>query len=350
MVMKERMAAVRKVTPDKGLAFTEAERPAPRGREVLVEVTACSLCGTDIHLYNWDPPWSARGIALPRTLGHEVAGVVVEAGAGVTSLQPGDVISAESHLYCGSCRQCRAGNAHICEKLRFLGVDTDGGFAEYVVIPESVAWKNPEGMKPEIATLQESMGNSVYTVEEAEVTGKIVAIFGLGPTGLFATGIAKASGAEQVIAIGGTKIHMDIAKQMGADVLVNRHEADAEAALRDLTGGLGVDVSLEMSGNAAALRQALAATKPTGKVMALGLPTADVSLDVSKQIVLKDLELRGIYGRRIWETWEKTSELLHAKKLDITPVITHRLRLEDFEAGIRAMQSGSCGKVVMFPK
>ena len=343
------MDSVRKTRPAKGLEFTKAEIPKPKPDEVLLEVKACSLCGTDIHIYNWDPPWSTRGIQFPRTLGHEVAGVVIEKGKNVKSLEMGDFVSAESHIYCGECDQCRLGNAHICRKLKFLGVDKDGGFAQYVAIPESIAWKNPKGMEPEIATLQESMGNSVYTVEAGNVAGKTVAIFGIGPTGLFATGIAKASGAREVIVIGGTKTHLGIAKKMGADVLINRHEKDAKKEIMEMTGGLGVDVSLEMSGNTEALKQSLEITKTTGKVVILGLPTKEVSIDVSKYIVLKDLEVRGIYGRKLWVTWKRTSELLNGK-LDITPIITHKLKLEDFEKGVETMKSGESGKVVMFPK
>ncbi len=345
----EKMDSVRKIKPAKGLDFTKADRPEPKPDEVLLEVKACSICGTDVHIYNWEHPWSTRGIALPRTLGHEVAGVVIEKGKNIKSLEIGDFVSAESHLYCGECKQCRTGNTHICQRLKFLGVDIDGGWAEYVAIPESIAWKNPKNMKPEIATLQESMGNSVYTVKEANVAGKTIAIFGAGPTGLFATGIAKISGAKEVIVIVGSKLHSDIAKKMGADVLINRHEKEPVKELLEMTDGLGVDASLEMSGHPEALKQALDATKPTGKVVILGLPPKEVTIDVSKQIVLKDMEIRGIYGRKIWDTWKRTSELLSGK-LDITPIITHKLQLEEFEKGIEALASGQSGKVVMFPK
>ncbi len=343
------MDSVRKTNPSKGLEFTRTEIPKPGPNEVLLEVKACSFCGTDIHIYNWDPPWSTRGITLPRTLGHEVAGAVVEKGKDVKSLETGDFVSAESHLYCGTCDQCRLGNAHICRNLKFLGVDINGGFAEYVAIPESIAWKNPENMKPEIATLQESMGNSVYTVEAGNVTGKTVVIFGAGPTGLFATGIAKVSGAKNVIVVVGSKIHGDIARKMGADMLINRHEKDVKKEIMQITEGLGPDVSLEMSGSEEAFKQSLDITKTTGKVVVLGLPTKGISIDVSKYIVLKDLEVRGIYGRKLWTTWKRTSELLKGK-LDITPIITHKLKLEEFENGIQAMASGQSGKVVMFPK
>ncbi|MBI4019833.1 MAG: L-threonine 3-dehydrogenase [Candidatus Aenigmarchaeota archaeon] len=348
-ILHVRMKAIRKVKPGAGFEMVDVGVPKPEEGEVLVKVKATSMCGTDIHIYNWEAPWSEGRLVPPKTLGHEVCGEVVELGKGVKGLAAGDNVSAESHIYCGKCDLCRAGHGHICRRLQFFSVDTDGFWAEYAIMPEQNAWKNPEGMEPEIATLQESMGNSVYTVSESNVRGKDVAIFGLGSTGLFATGIAKAMGARKVIVVGGTKMHLDIAKKMKADVLVNRHDRDPLKEIMEETEGRGPDVVLEMSGSEQALQQAVQAVKPTGMVSALGLPTKQVTLDVSKNIILKDVTFRGIYGRRIWDTWKITSELLRDKKVDIRPVITHRLRLEDFEKGVQAMKSGESGKVVMFP-
>lgn len=342
------MRAVRKLRPAQGFELAAVEVPRPGAGELLIKVKATSLCGTDVHIYNWEPPWSQGRFLPPKTLGHEVCGEVLDMGQGVAGFQKGDSVSAESHIYCSSCRQCGMGNQHICEQLKFFSIDTDGFWAEYAVLPVQNAWKNPPGMKPEIATLQESVGNSVYTVEEAGVSGRVVAIFGLGPTGLFATGIAKALGARQVVTVGGTDIHRTIAKRMGADVVINRHEEDPVKRILELTGGLGADAALEMSGSGAALLQALDAVRPVGTVAALGLPTAPVTIDVSKKIVLKDLTFRGIYGRKIWDTWKTTSRLLK-EGLDISPIITHRLKLEQFEEGIQAMKSGESGKVVLFP-
>ncbi|MBI4176586.1 MAG: L-threonine 3-dehydrogenase [Candidatus Aenigmarchaeota archaeon] len=343
------MKAVRKLKPGVGFEVADIGVPKPGEGEVLIKVRATSICGTDVHIYNWDPPWSQGRFVPPKTMGHEVCGEVAETGGGVKGLQEGDLISAESHIYCGKCDQCMAGNSHICEKLKFFSIDTDGFWAEYALLPEQNAWKNPEGMDPEIATLQESMGNSVYTVQESNVRGKAVAIFGLGPTGLFATGIAKALGAGKVMVIGGTKTHLDIAKKMKADVLINRHDGDPVKQILEHTEGKGPDVVLEMSGAEQAIQQALQVVKPTGAVTALGLPTKPIALDIAKNIVLKDLTFRGIYGRKIWDTWKITSDLLHKKGLDIRPVITHRIRLDDFEKGIEAMKSGQSGKVVMRP-
>lgn len=343
------MQAVCKLKPGVGFELKEVSVPKPKQGELLVKVKATSLCGTDVHIYNWEPPWSEGRYVPPKIMGHEVCGEIIETGKGVNGFSVGDSVSAESHIYDGTCAQCMLGNQHICENLKFFSIDTDGFWAEFAIIPQQNAWKNPKTLKPEIATLQESMGNSVYTVEESNVKGKNVAVFGLGPTGQFAVGIAKALGAKKVFAVGGTKTHEKIAKQMKADEFINRHEKDVVKELKELTDGKGPDVALEMSGSKSALLQALQSVRPVGQVSVLGLPTKPIEIDVSKLIVLKDLVFRGIYGRKIWETWKTTSHLLNSGKLDISPIITHRLKLGEFEKGIQAMKSGESGKVVMFP-
>ncbi|MBI4182299.1 MAG: L-threonine 3-dehydrogenase [Candidatus Aenigmarchaeota archaeon] len=342
------MRAVRKLRPAEGFELAEIPVPQPKAGELLVKVRAASVCGTDIHIYKWEPPWSQGRYVPPKTMGHEVCGEVVQAGPGVRGFQEGDSVSAESHIYDATCSQCLRGNQHICEKLQFFSIDTDGFWAEYAIIPQQNAWKNPPSLPPEIATLQESMGNSVYTVEEGQVKDKFVAIFGLGPTGLFATGIAKALGATAVAVVGGSDTHLQIAKRMGADAVVNRHQRDPVQAIKELTNDKGADVVLEMSGAPQAIQQALESVRPVGRVCALGLPTQPVTLDLSKLVVLKDLTFRGIYGRRIWDTWKTTSRLLQ-EGLDISPVITHRLPLARFQEGIRAMMQGESGKVILLP-
>ncbi|MCX6816201.1 MAG: L-threonine 3-dehydrogenase [Candidatus Aenigmarchaeota archaeon] len=344
----DRMIAVRKIKSAPGFELSEVEVPTPGKNDLLVEVQACSMCGTDIHIYNWEPPWSTGRFIPPKTIGHEVCGKIIDKGSSVNGFDIGDLVSAESHIYCGECDQCKAGNGHICRNLKFFSIDTDGFFAKYAIIPVQNAWKS-NGMKPEIATLQESMGNSVYTVMAQDVKDKDVVVSGCGPTGLFAIGIAKALGAGRIFAIAGTELHMSIAKKMHADRVVDRHKEDPLKVIMDETENKGADVVLEMSGAEPALQTALKVVKPTGFVTVLGLPTKDITIDVSKMIVLKNLTFRGIYGRKIWDTWKMTSHLLNSG-LNIEPIITHRLKLEDFEQGIAAMKSGQCGKVVMFPK
>ncbi len=343
------MKAVRKTREGPGLELAAAPVPVPQSHEVLVKVKACSLCGTDVHIYNWEHPWSEGRITPPRTIGHEVCGEVVKVGKEVTLVREGDLVSAESHIFDGKCMQCRMGNMHICQNLKFFGVDVDGFFAEYAVIPETNIWKNPPDMPVEIATLQESIGNSVYTVFSQDVTAKTVTVFGGGPTAQFAIGILRAAGAASIIVVAGSKLHLDIAKKMGADVVINRHERDPVEAIMELTDGLGTDVFLEMSGSGAALAQGLKALRPRGSASILGLPTKDVCIDLAKDFVMKDITVRGIYGRKIWDTWLIASKLLSSGKFDPSPIITHRLRLDDFEKGFEAMMSGDAGKVVMFP-
>ncbi len=343
------MKAVRKTKEGPGLELADIPIPEPGDHEVLVKVKACSMCGTDVHIYDWEHPWSEGRIKTPRTIGHEVCGEVVETGDEVTLVKEEDLVSAESHIFDGKCMQCRRGNMHICEALRFFGVDVDGFFAEYAVIPETNVWKNPPDMPVEIATLQESIGNSVYTVFSTDVTAKTVAVFGGGPTALFAIGILRAAGATLIISIAGSDLHLDIAEKMGADTLINRHEKDPVKEIMDLTEGRGTDVFLEMSGSGTALNQGLKTLRPAGSASILGLPTKDVSIDISKDFVMKDITVRGVYGRKIWDTWITTSRLLSRGKFDPAPVITHKIRLEEFEKGFEAMKSGESGKVVMFP-
>jgi threonine 3-dehydrogenase len=343
------MKAVRKIKEGPGLELMDIPVPEPADHEVLVKVKACSMCGTDVHIYNWEHPWSEGRIIPPRTIGHEVCGEVIEIGKDVTLVREGDVVSAESHIFDGKCMQCRRGNMHICEDLKFFGVDVDGFFAEYAVIPETNVWKNPPDMPAEIATLQESIGNSVYTVFSNDVTAKTVAVFGGGPTALFAIGLLKAAGATCIISIAGSIRHLDIARRMGADVVINRHEKDPVQEIIAVTGGQGIDVFLEMSGSGNAINQGLKALRPTGRASILGLPTKEVSIDISKDFVMKDITVRGVYGRKIWDTWITTSRLLSTGKFDPSHVITHRIRLDEFEEGFKAMKSGEAGKVIMFP-
>jgi threonine 3-dehydrogenase len=343
------MMAVRKMKPAPGLEMTEAEIPKIGPNDVLIKVKACSLCGTDVHIYKWDAPWNTR-VKPPRTLGHEVCGDIVEIGKNVTSFAVGDYISAESHIADGKCFQCRIGNQHICLNMKLLGVDVDGAFAEYVSLPEANLWKNPKNMPPEVATLQESLGNSVYTVYSGDIVGKTVTVFGLGPTGQFAIGLCRVAGATKIIAIGGTKLHLDVAKKMGADVLINRHEEDVIKRIMEETEGIGADVFLEMSGSPEAVNQGLKSLRRGGRVTLLGLPPEEVKLNWSSDVVLKEAHINGIWGRKMFDTWIITSRLLGSGRLDITPIITHKLKLKDYDKAIELAASRQAGKVVMFPK
>ncbi len=345
--MKNEMVAVRKMEKAPGLKLTNTEIPKVGPTDVLLKVRACSICGTDVHIHDWTHPWNTR-VNVPRTLGHEFAGDVVEIGKDVKSISVGDYVSAESHISCYNCYNCNTGNPHICRNLKSLGIDVDGGYAQYVSIPEKNAWKNHEGMPPEVAALQEPMGNAVYTVSEGNVFGKTVAIFGAGPVGLMATNIAKASGASKIIVVDINEARLGIAKKMGADVTVNSGKEDSIKVIKDLTNGLGSDVFLEMSGAQAAITQGLKALRSGGRAVLLGLPSKDISVDWSSDIVLKLISMQAIYGRKV-ETWHQMAGLMKSKLVDVTPVITHRFKLEEFDKAFEAIKSGGAAKVVMFP-
>ncbi len=350
--MAEKMQAVAKTKPGKGLELIEAPVPKPKEDELLLKIKACSLCGTDVHIYNWDSPWDTRFKEFPRILGHELCGEVLEVGKHAKGFEAGDFVAAESHIACGTCYQCLVGKAHICANLKFFGVHVDGSFAEYMVMPAVNAWKTPKSFPPEIATLQESLGNSVYTVhtQAKEIFGKYVTIFGGGPTGQFAVALAKLAGAAKIMMITGTEEHQAIAKKMGADVIVDRHKEDIVKRILEETNNQGADVMLEMSGSGEAIEQGFQSLRQGGSVALLGLPSKPITLDWSRYQVLKDANVKGIYGREMFRTWEITSNLLKSGKLDIRPVITHKYKLSEFAKAFETMQSGKCGKVIMYPK
>jgi threonine 3-dehydrogenase len=346
--LAEEMIAVRKMKAAPGLDVTTAKIPKIDKKDVLVKVRACSICGSDVHIYNWEPPLSER-VKPPRTLGHEVTGEIVEVGKDVKNVQIGDYVSLESHIACGNCHQCNNGKPHICETMKILGIDIDGGYAEYVSIPAVNAWKISKDMPPEIATVLEPMGNSVYTVVSGDVKGKVVTIFGCGPTGLFAVGLSKALGAKKIIAIDRKKFRLNLAKKMGADLVINGDEENAIKEILDATDGLGADVFLEMSGSIIAIEQGFKSLKAGGRVVALGLPSEPVKLDWSKDIVQKLVSIQGIFGREMFKTWHEMSHILASGKLDISPIITHKFKLKDFDKAIQIAKSGDAGKVVLFP-
>jgi threonine 3-dehydrogenase len=352
------MQAVRKLKEAPGFDLVEVPIPTPGPGEVLVKILAASLCGTDGKVKAWLPPFSAGRLKPPVTTGHEMSGVIVELGEGVTGFAVGDLVSAESHIPCQAqsahfdhpCSLCQEGNEHICSHVKFFSVDRDGFLANYATSPTSVLWKNDRDMDPSLAALQESLGNSVYTVMEGDVKGKNVAIFGMGPTGLNAAAICKHMQAKRIIAVAGSALHLQMASTMGADVVINRHDYKTSEELIAAIGALvpEVHVCLEMSGSPQALQQALQLVRPTGVISILGLYKHDLTVDMNA-IVLKDLKFRGIYGRRMWETWKMTSQLLR-EGLAVRPVITHTFEgLTQWEEGFRLMEEGACGKVMFYP-
>jgi len=433
------MLAVRKIRPDRGLDLEELPVPEPGPEDCLVYVEAASICGTDVHIWNWDR-WSQRRIKPPLTLGHEFCGTIVAVGDKVRHAQAGDYVSAESHVTCGMCYQCRTGQAHMCPNTQILGVDRDGAFANYVVVPEKVIWHNNRAkLPPEIATLQEPFGNAVFATMNQDMSGESVAVLGCGPIGLFTIAIAKAVGAKAVFASDINPFRIHLARVMGATEVFNpaegeprtsvradlrshegtkpeprgtearRHEgtkgrneepkgniettpltpplprgdtggygnvetgirnpqsairnAEAESAIRtsgdgdadivsrvvEANGGYGVDIVMEMSGAAAAITTAFRVVRNGGTVVLFGIPAKPVEIDVAENMIFKNLTVRALNGRRIFDTWYKTRWLLEGGVVDLKPLITKTIGFQEINDAVAMLSRGDACKIVLLP-
>jgi threonine 3-dehydrogenase len=340
------MRALAKTRPEPGAELVERPIPTPGEGEVLLRMEAASICGTDNHLYNWDP-WAREILKPPIILGHELAGRVAALGAGVDRVREGDLVGVESHIVDWTCSQCTGGNPHLCRNLKIIGAHVDGGFAEYVVIPQANAIES-NGLDPAVVALQEPMGNAVHAVFVEPIEGRTVAVTGCGPIGLCTVAIAKAAGAALVLASDVEPYRLEIARRMGADVVLDARQVDMPERALEVTGGDGVDVVLEMSGSPAALQSGLAMITRGGRISLLGIFSRPVEVDLSDLVIQKGLRLYGIFGRRIYDSWERTQALLRAG-LDVTPIITHRLDLADWERGFALIASRHAGKVVLLP-
>lgn len=340
------MKAIVKTTRAAGAELQEIATPAPPHDGALVRIKSVSICGTDFHVYNWDA-WAAHRVQPPVVMGHEWAGEVVEVGPEATSLRVGDYVSGESHKVCGHCLQCRTGQGHVCQNTRIFGVDTQGCFAEYFAVPEASVIKNDPRVPPEIACMQDPLGNAVHAVLAGDVIGRSVAILGCGPIGLFAIAVSKAVGAGPVWASDTTLYRLQLARKVGADHVAQVPGEDVEAMIKDATDGQGADVVLEMSGAPVAVQQAMRIARPGGRVSLMGLPSGPVSLDVAEDIIFKGLTVQGIVGRRLYQTWYTMKSLLATGNLDVSPILTHRLSFTEYAAGMELMRSGQCGKVVL---
>ncbi len=347
------MLALRKTGATAGAELVEVPVPRPGEGEVLIRVHAASICGTDLHIYEWNE-WAAQRVPrLPMTFGHEVAGHVEECGPEVHHVETGAFVAAETHIADWRCPTCQRGRPHICEHLRILGVDTDGAFAEYVVLPATNAWVVGEGIHPDVASVMEPFGNSVHAAfgwgGGEDIATNAVAVLGCGPIGLFAVGIARSLGAWKVIAIEPNDYRRAKAAEMGADLLVDPLDEDPVAAVLRATNGAGAEVVLEMSGNARAIDQGTRMLARGGRISLLGLPDSSVPLDLAEQVIFKEARLQGVTGREMFRTWQQTTTLLSTGRVDVTPVITHRFGLENFEEAFETTASGRSGKVILLP-
>lgn len=345
--MQGKMKAALKAEAAPGAKIALVDIPTIGSRDVLVQVKAASICGTDMHIYDWDA-WAQSRMSVPRIFGHEFAGEVAAVGGEVTSLVPGDFVAAETHITCGQCYQCRTGQAHVCRNVQILGVDRDGAFAEYIAIPESVAWKTGKEIDHSVASIQEPFGNAVHaTFEGGDITNKTVAVFGCGPIGLWAVGLCRTSGSSTIFAIEPNAKRLHIAATMGADYVLNPREVDPVQQILGITDGLGVDVVLEMSGHPQAIGQSFKVLRFGGRVSLLGIPSGVVELDLANDIIFKGASVFGISGRRIFDTWYRTRRILERGELDLKQVITHTLPFDQIHEAMEIMKSGDCGKIIL---
>ena len=354
------MYAVVKVKRGPGAEIATVDIPKIERNEVLVKVGAASICGTDVHIWNWNE-WAQKRIKrIPLIFGHEFSGEVVDVGVDVRSISVGDFVSAETHIVDGTCYQCRTDRMHICRNMQILGVDRDGVFAEYVALPERNAWKNDAKLDPGVASIQEPLGNAVQTVlprnNVEDIAGKNVAVLGCGPIGLMAIAVAKALGAAKIFATAGglNEVRMELAKRMGAEMVLSAKERgeDITQTILDETDGNGVDVALEMSGVPMALQQAFEILTPGGRVSLLGLFDSSVTLNFNNAMIFKAATVYGISGRRMFQTWYQVKGLLSDPefKNKMSSIITHKLALRDVAEAIELINSKKAAKVVLEPK
>jgi threonine 3-dehydrogenase len=341
-----KMKALLKPDGGAGLELTDVPIPRPGAGEILVKVFAGGICGTDLHIYSWDP-WARSRIVPPRVIGHEFCGTVAEVAPDVQGVAVGDFISGEGHVSCGRCHACRTGAAHICENLQVIGIDRDGAFADYVVMPASNAWRVDSSISRDVAAIMDPLGNAVHAALETALVTRRVLVTGCGPIGLMAVAICQVAGAAFVAATDIAAARLALARRMGADLVLDARTEDVPARVREATDGDGVDVLLEMSGSERALAGGLQALRNGGWVSLLGLPSSEVRVDLANGVIFKGARVAGIFGRKVWQTWEQGTALLR-RGLDITPVITHRLPLERFEEGFALLKSGEAGKVILY--
>jgi threonine 3-dehydrogenase len=342
------MRALRKTTAARGLQMETVTVPSIGAGDVLVRVKAASICGTDLHIYGWDR-WSQGRIKPPVTLGHEFCGVVEQVGGEVTAVKAGDFVSAEMHVNCGHCHQCRLGEAHICQNLKIIGIDQDGAFAEFVKIPATNIWKLDPAIPEHYGAILDPLGNAVHTVLAGAIAGQTVLVTGCGPIGLMSIAVAKACGSSTVFATETNEHRRAMAREMGADFVLNPAAEDVVKKILEATGGTGVDVLLEMSGQPAAIQQGFKALRAGGRASLLGIPTESVQLDLVQDVIFKGATVQGIYGRRMYGTWVQMTALLKAGRVNLEPLFGERMELDGFEGAFAKLQGGLAGKILLYP-
>jgi threonine 3-dehydrogenase len=340
------MRAIIKASAEPGLTVTDVPEPECGASDVLIRVHHAGVCGTDVHISEWDE-WAQGRIRPPVVVGHEFAGEVVELGAGVgDQFHIGQLVTAEGHIVCGHCRRCRTGNGHICTNTSIIGVDRDGAFTEYLAMPAPNVM--PLGNIPTtVGSIMDAIGNAFHTVLTADIPGNTVLVAGCGPIGCFAVGVARAAGATKVIATDINPFRLDLAGKMGADVLIDPSSEDVVKRVFDETDGEGADVVCEMSGHPTALAQSFQAARLGGQVQLLGIPKEPVTINFSTDIIFKGLTVYGVVGRRMYDTWLQMQTFLSSGLFDPMPAVTHTFPLEDIDKALDAIHSGNAGKVIL---
>jgi threonine 3-dehydrogenase len=338
--------AVVKPTAAPGLVLADVPQPEPRDGELLLRVAAASVCGTDVHLYDWNP-WAAARVHPPRVIGHEICGEVVGRGRGA-DLADGRRVAVESHIVCGHCNSCLRGDFHVCQFTRILGVDVDGGFTTLVAVPQANVFPIGDDISAEVAAALEPVGNAVHACAYGELAGRTVAVFGCGPIGCAAIAIARADGAAAVIAIDRNRYRLELAERMGATAQVMADE-HAERSVRTAASGADIDCVLEMSGAPSAVVAATRLVRPGGWISLLGIGDEPTALDLSNDVVMKGISLHGVVGRRLPQTWDATMAYVRSGAVDVSALITHHHAMSEIEEVIALIKSGQCGKVSLHP-
>ncbi len=338
------MKALVKSRAERGLWLEEVPEPVIGINDVLVRVRYAGICGTDVHIFQWDD-WAQKTIPVPMVIGHEFVGQIVAVGSNVNDFYPGDIVSGEGHVVCGRCRNCLAGRRHLCAQTLGVGVNRPGGFAEFIALPMTNIWRHDPKIDQEVAAIFDPFGNAVHTALAFPVLGEDVLITGAGPIGIMAIPVVRHAGARHVVITDVNPFRLELARKMGATVALNPNQTPIADVQKQLGMLEGFDVGLEMSGYPQALRDMIANMSHGGKIAVLGIPAKEMTLDLRK-VIFNMLTIRGIYGREMYETWYKMTVMLDSG-VDISPVITHRFSYDEFERGFEAMISGQTGKVIL---
>ncbi|HEY5643086.1 MAG TPA: L-threonine 3-dehydrogenase [Woeseiaceae bacterium] len=338
------MKALVKAKAERGIWMEDIAAPEIGHNDVLIKVNRTAICGTDIHIFQWDD-WARKTIPVPMAVGHEFSGEIVDMGIEVRGFEVGDRVSAEGHITCGVCRNCRAGRRHLCMNTVGVGVNRPGAFAEYIAVPAFNVFKLPDSITDELAAILDPLGNATHTALSFDLVGEDVLITGAGPIGIMAVAIARYAGARHVVITDVNDYRLDLARKMGASCAINVTRESIDDTMKSLGMAEGFDVGMEMSGNAQAFRDMLRTMHHGGKVAILGIPPGDMAIDWN-QVIFKGLVLKGIYGREMFETWYKMASMLQSG-LDMSPIITHHFGIDDFQPAFELMESGRSGKVIL---